>query len=112
MDYDKRIAIDETVERAILKHGSLPDKSIVLSGLLERMMLYYFHPDIVTLTKNVLYIDKLSKDVLARMFEKGYHVYYLPDARERTIRAEKYDPADLGAKPLLSTITPKSTDTF
>ncbi|HWP31512.1 MAG TPA: hypothetical protein VNK96_07305 [Fimbriimonadales bacterium] len=108
MDYDKRIAIDKTVEQAILKHGSLPDKSIVLSGLLERMMLYYFHPDIVPKTKDVIYIDKLSMQELKEALDKGYRVYYLPDARERTIRAENYDPADFGAEPLLTTIPSKN----
>lgn len=108
MDYDKRIAIDKTLERAILKHGSLPDKTIVLSGLLERMMLYYFHPDIVPKTKDVVYIDKLSMQELKDAIDKGYHVYYLPDARERTMRAENYDPADFGAEPLLTTMSSKS----
>jgi hypothetical protein len=101
MDYDKRVASVRVADTAIDAARGLPVGTVVLAGLLEKLIGYRNHAD-VGMIRGVRFVDKLALDELKFVLSEGRPVYALPDARERILRAEGYDVLEFGVRPLVA----------
>ncbi len=101
MDYDKRVSTERLVQETLIEMRSWNEPTLLIAGLLDKFIQYHYHEDVMKLDPNIKIVDKLSMNEVLEHLENGYNVYYLPDARERTLRAEEYDLEEIGAMPKL-----------
>lgn len=98
-DLDKRVRTVQVLDATLARWPALPPRARVIVGMIAPALL----DTIPLVPADPRYFNTLPRERLARYLAAGDPVYYLPDTRVRTLRAEGYDPAALGARPMLPT---------
>ncbi len=96
-DLDKRHRLVQVLDATLAAWPSLPPRARVITGLVAPALLDPIPLD----PADPHYFNFLTRDELDRYLRAGDPVFYLPDTRGRTERIAGYDPAALGARPLL-----------